>query len=237
MQILPLVVLQKLVEVLLLCSKDGVIMMAEGEKDIEFKKAAIIFVTAALIIFAAGIGIGEALIWDRYDTSDPAARDIKYLEQVLKQDPESDQLLVELGWLYYRTGDYQKANQALTRAVSVNKLNPAAHFNLGLVYRETGLLEKAVQEFQRTLELDPDSRYAYFELGKVYFSQEKWDQAAGQFRYAAEKDPAGADNYYWLGQAFERMGKNEEARAAYLRVLEMVPDHPEAAKADQRLRM
>ena len=210
--------------------------MAEREKDIEFKKAAIIFVIAALIIFAAGIGIGEVFIWDRYDTSDPAVRDIQYLEEVLKQDPDSDQLLVELGWLYYRTGNYQKANQVLTRAIAVNKLNPAAHFNLGLVYRETGLLEKAVQELQRTLELDPDSKYAYYELGMIYFSQEKWDQAAAQFRYAAEKDPAGADNYYWLGQAYERMGKNEEARAAYLRVLEMIPDHPEAAKADQRLK-
>ncbi len=209
--------------------------VAETEKEIEFKKAALIFVTAALIIFAAGIGIGEAFIWDRYDTSDPAVRDIKYLEEVLKKDPDNDQLLVELGWLHYRTGNYQKANQSLTRAVAVNKLNPAAHFNLGLVYRETGLLQKAVEEFRRTLELDPESKYAYFELGKVYFSQEKWDQAAAQFRYAADKDPAGADNHYWLGQAYEMMGKNEEARAAYLRVLEMVPDHEETQKAVRRL--
>lgn len=202
----------------------------------ELKKALGIFMLIAVAVIAAGVTVGELFIWDKYDVVDPVDKDIAYFESMAGKQKDNDKFLVELGWLYYRKGDYQKAINTLTKAVEINRLNPAAHFNLGLAYQEAGLLEKAQTEFQKTLDLDPESKFAYFALGKLYFLREKWDEAIKQFKLAGEKDPASADNYYWLGRAYEKKGYKEEALAAYQKVLAMVPDHPEAKEAYYRLK-
>ena len=179
-------------------------MTTEIGKQIEFKKALIIFVASAVIIIAFGIIIGKVFFWDKYDVVNTVDKDIAYLNTMVQRSPNNDKVLVELGWLYYRKGDYEKATKTLTQAISVNKLNPAAHFNLGQVYQEVKLLAKAEAEYQKTAELDQNSKVAYYALGKLYFTEGKWDEAIEQLLIAVKNDPVSADNYYWLGQAYEK---------------------------------
>lgn len=210
--------------------------MTEDNNGLELKKALLIFLTAAVAVIAAGIIIGEAFIWDKFNVVDPLEKDIQFLESAAKTNKDNNQILVELGWLYYRKGDYQESIKTLTKAIAVNRLNPQAHYNLGLAYQEAKLLGKAEQEYQKTLELDPESQFAYFSLGKLYFIQENWDGAIDFLKLAVKKDPASADNYYWLGQAYQKKGYKAEALAAYQKVLAMIPNHKEAKEAYYRLK-
>lgn len=205
-------------------------------KQIEFKKALVIFAACVVIVITAGIIIGRVFFWDKYDVVNPVDKDIAYLNNVVKQSPQNEKVLVELGWLYYRKGDYEKAVKTLTQAISLNKLDPAAHFNLGQVYQEVKLLAKAEAEYQKSAELDQDSKVAYYALGKLYFTEEKWDESITQLLVAVKKDPVSADNYYLLGQAYEKKGDKAEAKAAYRKVLDRVPDHSEAKEAYYRLK-
>lgn len=211
-------------------------MITDTGNQMELKKALIIFVISGIIVITAGVLIGNLFFWGKYEVVNPVDKDIAYLEAMVKQNPNNDQVLVELGWYYYRQGNYEKAIKTLTKAISVNKLNPAAHFNLGQVYQEVKLLGKAEAEYQKTAEIDQESKVAYYALGKLYFTEEKWDEAISQLLIAVKKDPVSADNYYLLGQAYEKKGDKAEAKAAYRKVLDRVPNHAEAKEAYYRLK-
>lgn len=210
-------------------------MEAGTHKEIALTRAIVVFLAVAVLIVIAGFTVGELYFWGKHAEENPVDLDIKYMTELVAKSPD-DKNLVELGWLYYRKGDYQRAVEVLSRAVKLNRLNPAAHFNLGLTYQEIKLLDKAEAEFIKTLELDPESKYAYFALGKLYFSQEKWDEAAEQFKLASQKDPVSVENFFWLGQAYEKQGFRKEALAAYRKALDRVPNYTQAREAYYRLK-
>lgn len=211
-------------------------METEDGKAIDIKKALLIFVLAAALIIAAGFWIGEAFFWNQYDVVNPIDKDIAYLENAVAGDKNNDKLLVDLGWLYYRQGNYEKSIDTLNKAIQVNKLNPAAHYNLGVVYEEIRLLDKAAAEFQKSIQLEPDSKVANFSLGKLYYTENKWDDAIEQFKSASANNPVSADNYYWLGMAYKKKGYIAEAKAAFAQVLKMVPNDSKAKEEYYRLK-
>ncbi|ADG81885.1 tetratricopeptide repeat protein [Thermincola potens] len=210
-------------------------MEGRYSNEIPFTKALTIFAVIAIVIFALGIGIGEMFFWDQYETINPLDKEIEYYKGIVARQKDNDNALVELGWRYYRKGDYQQAVKNLEEAVRINDSNPAAHFNLALSYKEIGLLEKAEEEFNKVLQISPDHKLAPFYMGKMYFEQNRYDDAIKQLVKATELDPASADASYLLGQAYQAKGYNEEALAAYERALELVPGHSEAKEAYYKL--
>lgn len=210
--------------------------MERSSSTITIKKALGIFLLAAFVITAAGFAVGQLFFWNKHPVVDSADVDISLLEKAIAANPRNDKLLVELGWQYYKKGNYQKSISELNKALKLNKQNPAVHFNLGLVYQEVGTLTKAESEYRETLRLDQNSKYAYYALGKLYVSQGRYDEAIEHLKLATQKDSVSVDNYYLLGQAYEKKGFKPEAVAAYQKALTMVPDYQEAKTALNRLK-
>jgi Flp pilus assembly protein TadD len=53
----------------------------------------------------------------------------------------------------------------------------------------------------------------------------EFEAAADQFRIAVEVDPTALESRYHLGFVLEFLGRVEEARREYERVVEILPDH------------
>jgi len=210
-------------------------MAREYSEDIPLAKAFGIFVAVAIGVFAVGILIGEVFFWDQFQTVDPLDKDIAYYSGLLAKQENNVDAMVELGWRYYRKGNFQQAVKTLERAVAIDDGNAAAHFNLALSYKEIGLLGKAEARFNKVLQISPNHKLVPFYMGKMYLEQSRTDDAVKQLTKAVELDPTSADTLYLLGQAYEAEGYEEEALAAYGRALKLVPGHSEIKEAYYRL--
>jgi tetratricopeptide (TPR) repeat protein len=101
----------------------------------------------------------------------------------------------------------------------------AAHYDLGLAFKEMGLIDEAIAEFQVALRTGHMRLKVYEELGYCFLHKQQYNIAekvlrqALQLEHRHELELLGI--YYQLGRAYEAMGRLEQARDAYERVLGM----------------
>jgi len=101
----------------------------------------------------------------------------------------------------------------------------AAHYDLGIAFKEMGLIDEAISEFQIALRAGHMKLKVYEELGHCFLQKEQYNIAEKVLRRALEMkfddeiELLGV--YYHLGRAYEGMGRRDQARDAYERVLGM----------------
>jgi tetratricopeptide (TPR) repeat protein len=69
--------------------------------------------------------------------------------------PDRPEVSDTLGWVYYRKGLYQYAQDALEQSVAKEPDNPTYHYHLGLAYAGSGERAKAARALDRALALAP----------------------------------------------------------------------------------
>lgn len=83
----------------------------------------------------------------------------KYLEQ-LELEPTNSGIYVNLGRCYRNLKNYNKAEEALQKALAAHPFSPDANYEMALVYYDTGKTEKALEHLKRTISIwenaDPD---------------------------------------------------------------------------------
>jgi tetratricopeptide (TPR) repeat protein len=99
----------------------------------------------------------------------------------------------------------------------------AAHYDLGLAFKEMGLIDEAISEFQIAMRAGHMRLKVYEELGDCFLQKQQFNIAEKVLRrglemqYDDELELLGV--YYFLGRAYEGMGRRDQARDAYERVL------------------
>lgn len=63
------------------------------------------------------------------------------------------------------------------------------------------------------------------EEGVTHAKEGHWDVAAEHFRSAIESDPKLAEAQFNLGVAMDKLGKHDEAKAAFKKALELAPEN------------
>jgi Flp pilus assembly protein TadD len=72
---------------------------------------------------------------------------------------------IDLGIAYARTGDLDRAEASLHRAIELNPRHPVAHTELGLVLRRKNQFAQARASYEAALATYPDFHYAHRNLG------------------------------------------------------------------------
>jgi len=117
------------------------------------------------------------------------------LEKLLELDPEDVRVLYDLGVLYHRTGDAQKAVKLLSASISksdpdLHKPHLASCYNaLGAVYFQEGNMQGAQYAWGRALALEPENRETRISLAIVQLKQGQVSSAEHVLRKAWEEDP------------------------------------------------
>ena len=94
---------------------------------------------------------------------------------------EAFDALCRIAHSYADLGELTEAIKWCEKAITANKLKPAAHYLLSTIYQELGQSEAAVQSLMRTLYLDPDFVLAHFALGNLSLSQGRRREAERHF--------------------------------------------------------
>ena len=73
------------------------------------------------------------------------------IRKAVDLDPQNYAFLDSLGWVYYKSGQYQQAEQYLRQAIERSASDPTVHDHLGEVYEKTGRLKLAVEQWERSM--------------------------------------------------------------------------------------
>jgi len=194
-------------------------------------------------------------------TGEPEAA-IEPLEKFAEIHRKSEMAHIDSGLetaLYFLGANYVKLNQSekaivvLTEALSINRTDADAMYQLGLAYAQQGQHEQAVEQFQNAVLFVPDFSEAYSHMAESFTALGKTDYAAyarGMEAYAMEDYTSGRQQlelvsaklpnfllvHIGLGQIYEQLGELQLARQSYERALEIDPINFTASNALARVK-
>ena len=87
---------------------------------------------------------------------------VSVLETALRRagEPPPTELLAELALAYYASGDLDRAEETMRRAVGQDERDPALQYAYGSILAKRGEIGKARSHLLRAVKLDPDGPYA-----------------------------------------------------------------------------
>jgi tetratricopeptide (TPR) repeat protein/predicted Ser/Thr protein kinase len=152
--------------------------------------------------------------------------------------PDSAAAHNNLGRIYMQQRRFKEAIAELEETIRLDPDLFLAYFSLNSIYLyETGQPDAAIQLCERQIQRSAQSPRAYGQLGVAHVAKGELRQAEAALRKALELDSRFTFDWYRLGHVLRLQGRFDEARQAYLRVLEIDPKdisaHLEAGAASQ----
>ena len=130
---------------------------------------------------------------------------ITVYEKVRRREPEDIHALDMLGFLYYMTGEPERALELCEQSVALKSDNYYAHKGLGLCLVRVDRVDEGIAALKRSIELNPEYFDSQHDLGVTYLELERYDEARVCFERAREIDPS-------RGEAVDRaLARIEEA--------------------------
>lgn len=178
-----------------------------------FKNDKVVYIILAIILTALSMRtIARNTDWKNQDALWLAAA---------KTSPSSPQNHNNLGDLYSRRGDFQRAITEFKKAIELKPGYADAYHNLANIYQQIGETELAIANYQKALEFNPNLWQSYQNLAAVYFEQEKFDLAKEELEKALEINSQNSLLHTNLAIVYLKLGKKEEAKVALETALQL----------------
>jgi tetratricopeptide (TPR) repeat protein len=130
-----------------------------------------------------------------------------------------------LGLAYLMKREYEKAIAEGERAVALDPNNPEALGQFAWILRFAGRPEEAVALHKKAVRLNPWPRsWQFLGLGMAYYMMRQYKEAISAFRKALDQWPENEFAYMGLAAAYTYLGREQDARAASGKVLELDPN-------------
>jgi len=126
--------------------------------------------TSGVIEITQNIGV-DPEIKEEFDTAIALLNDEKYpeairlLKGITGKTSKFTAPYINLGIAYARTGEMDKAEETLKKALEINAQHPVVNNELGIVYRKTGQYKKAREHYKLVVDTYPEFLPAHKNLG------------------------------------------------------------------------
>lgn len=143
---------------------------------------------------------------------------IDQIKQVLTADPDNVEAYKTLALVFMDQGKYDLAKLTCANALKIDENNAGVYNNLGLIYLKQKDIRGAAAQFTLALEKDPGYAPALANLGAIALDHKDYKLAAECFGKLAKIKPSNPQALTAYAVTLRGMGKNEEAKALYMRV-------------------
>lgn len=144
-----------------------------------------------------------------------------YFEELLKQDPENEDILYNLGMLYTELGRPDSAVPLLKKCIEISPGDANAHVALGFAYMSLGDLKNAKEYTLEALKIAPDNPFALKNLGGIFGKERDYQSAFYYLKKSYEINPQDPQTVYGLAFAYKSLNDMENAEKYFKDLLEM----------------
>jgi tetratricopeptide (TPR) repeat protein len=145
------------------------------------------------------------------------------LENANALQPETFEILYNLGQAYLRGGAYAKAELALNRALKLKPDSPEALYLLAQVYSDQRKSVDALDLLVRAHKLAPQNADIIFLLARVSMGQNYFEDAIPLLESGLQIAPKRADLRAALGESYFMSGKTEKAIEEFKGLIALEP--------------
>lgn len=161
----------------------------------------------------------------------------KALELAGQQPGLQTQAQLVLASAQERAGDPKGAEDSLRQVLRREPANSTALNNLGYYLTERGeKLNEALEMILRAHRAEPTNSSFLDSLGWVYFKLNRVVEAEKYLTEAVRRDSTSATVQEHLGDLYQKLGKSEQARAAWQRALTLSTEAEETARIKAKLK-
>ena len=163
----------------------------------------------------------------KWNKKDPD-KAIEYYLKAVSIDPNHENALFELGYVYNEKGEYQKAIGYYSKVVALNPRAKDAFNNIGLAYSRLNDHQNAEKWYKKSLDIDPNYTLALNGIGLVAWKAKKYKEAEVWYKKAIQSDPKYHMAYYNMGILYEDMKQYAESKDYYRKTIEINPGYVNA---------
>ncbi len=145
------------------------------------------------------------------------------LEKANALQPETWEILHNLGQAYLRSGEYAKAELVLNRALKLKPDSPETLYLMAQVYSDQTRAVDALDLLVRAHKLAPENTDIIFLLARVSMSQNYFEDAIPLLESGLKIGPKRADLHAALGESYFMSGKAEKAIEEFKTLIEADP--------------
>ena len=158
---------------------------------------------------------------------------IALLEEALQIDPTDPAALGQLGLLHFMKSNYAAAVPFYRNAADFEPNDAGLQYQLGLSMLLSDDAEGAVERFTIAVALEPDNLDYKRSLAEGLGQLERYSEAQAVLAAAGTMAPDDPGLIYQQAVNFQNLGRNDDAVAAYKRVVELDPDSMDAIVAQR----
>ncbi len=147
----------------------------------------------------------------------------KELFMLTQVDPSNFEPYYELGELFLKAGQTDKAVKYLKEAISCNNKHEQSYFLLGQINYKSGLFGDAKKMFSMTVQLNPENYTAHYYLGLCLRQQTDIEEAVREFDIAQKDDSLRGKCLFAKGSCFMYKGQFPQAIAELRKGINVVP--------------
>ena len=172
-----------------------------------------------------------------YSDANRGSQAIKTLQDAQARFPDEPLVTFELGAVFDKQKKFPEAEAAFRQLISKDPHNAPALNYLGYMLAERGeRLDESVSLLQRALTVEPDNGSYLDSLGWAYYKSGKLEQAAEQLKRASDQLTTNSVIQDHYGDVLFKMGRYDEAIAAWTRSLAGDGDSIDRGNTDKKIR-
>jgi tetratricopeptide (TPR) repeat protein len=181
---------------------------------------------------AAYVSLAQA-----YADADRGAQAVTVLQNAQGKFPKDDGIAFELGTVFDKQKKYAEAESAFRQVLSRDPENAIALNYLGYMLAERGeRLDESVTYLKQALKAEPENPSYLDSLGWAYFKSDKLDLAEANLKRAADQLKTNSVIQEHYGQVLFKLGRYDEAIAAWTRALAGDGDSIDKADVDKKIK-
>jgi tetratricopeptide (TPR) repeat protein len=172
-----------------------------------------------------------------YTDVERGAQAVKVLQDAQAKFPSDNTVVFELGSTYDRQKRFSDAESTFKQLIERDPQNAPALNYLGYMLAERGeRLDESVDYVKKALDLEPDNGSYLDSLGWAYFKADKLDLAEGNLKRAADQLKTNSVVQDHYGEVLLKLGRYDEAIAAFNRALSGDGDSIDRADIDRKIK-
>src|SRR5207248_3286802 len=140
-----------------------------------------------------------------------------------KLQPDSEEAVTTLAYLYNEEGDGARAIQTLNSVPEASR-SAKLYSALGYTYEQEKDYKKAIEAYRHAIELDRDNLDAIRGLAENLMNDGQTDAALEQYKIIADANPEDAQTYLHMAEIYRKSGKFDLALENLKKAESMVQD-------------
>jgi len=149
---------------------------------------------------------------------------LKYLEQCVKLNPQSDAAYYQMSQIVIANGDVKRGKEFMRKALSIEENNIWYLTILGGLYYQEKSLDSAIIYYEKAVKYNPEKDNLLLTLGNLYSENKKYDKAASIFNSFDKKYGVNEMSTISAVRNLIAEGKYNEAQEKVTTLLREFPD-------------